>query len=73
MERQILIDHLALAEKHVAQGEQHLARQRKVLETLARDGHDTATAADLLRTLEATQALHRAERDRLRAELRATK
>jgi hypothetical protein len=31
VDRAILAEHLALAERHVAQGEEHLARQRKLI------------------------------------------
>jgi hypothetical protein len=69
MERHSEVGHLALAERHVAEGEQHLARQRKLVAELQRDGHDTALAIELLHEFERTQASHIAERDRLRAEL----
>ena len=61
--------HLALAERHVAEGEQHIAKQRALVDGLARDGHDTTLALELLREFERTQASHVAERNRLRAEL----
>lgn len=61
--------HLAQAERHVLEGEEHLARQRKVISELERDGHDTTTAVELLREFERSQAAHVEERDRIRAEL----
>jgi len=64
-----MIEHLAQAERHVAQGELHLIRQREIIDELERGGHDTASARDLLLKLEETQALHIADRDRIRAEL----
>jgi hypothetical protein len=64
--------HLAQAERHVAEGEQHIARQRALIAELARDGHDTALAVELLHEFERTQAGHVADRDRLRAELANT-
>ena len=69
MERRSEVGHLELAERHVAEGEQHLARQRRLIAELERDGHDTALALELLREFERTQASHIQERDRLRAEL----
>jgi hypothetical protein len=69
MEHPALFEHLALAETHVAEGERILARQRRLLAELERDGHDTRTARTLLQSFEQTQASHVAERDRLRAEL----
>ena len=60
---------LAMAERHVALGEHHLARQEALIAELDRDGHDTADALKLLATMRATQRLHRQERNRLLAEL----
>ena len=62
--------HLAEAERHVVQGERNIARQRNVLATLERDGHDAGQARKLLATFEELQAMHIADRDRLREELR---
>lgn len=62
--------HLAQAERHVAEGEAHLARQRALIRKLERDGHGSRAARRFLRSLEETQALHEADRDRVRAELR---
>jgi hypothetical protein len=69
MERKSEVGHLEMAERHVAEGEQHLARQRKLIAELERDGHDTALAIELLHEFERTQASHIEERDRIRAEL----
>ena len=56
------------AEQRAASGERHVARQRALIATLARDGHDTSDAQDLLRTFEDAQVLHVEYRDRLRDE-----
>jgi hypothetical protein len=69
MDRAMLLDHLDQAEGHVTQGEQHIAAVRERIAELTRDGHDTTLATDLLATLEESQALHVAGRDRIRAEL----
>jgi hypothetical protein len=69
VDRAILAEHLALAERHVAQGEEHLARQRKLIADLERHGHDTKQARDLL--AQSMQALHIGDRDRLKKELEA--
>jgi len=71
VDRAILAEHLALAERHVAQGEEHLARQRKLIADLERHGHDTKQAHDLLAQFESMQALHIGDRDRLKKELEA--
>ena len=69
MEKADLMQHLELAERHFAEGEQLLARQRAKLEELRRDGHNSAEAELLLQTLEESQALHVYGRDRLRREV----
>jgi uncharacterized coiled-coil protein SlyX len=69
MNRTQVLNHFALAERHVAEGEYHVANQRKLIEKLARDGLDTTTAEELLTTLEASLTMHRTDRDRLRKEL----
>ena len=65
----MLQDHLAQAECHVAEGERNIARQREIVAQLECDGHDADQAARLLRSFEELQALHVADRDRLRKEL----
>lgn len=71
MDRALIQDHLAMAERHVAEGEEHLDRQTALIAELERDGHDSRTARDLLGTLKESLALHIADRDRLRRELAA--
>jgi hypothetical protein len=66
MDRQMIADHLELAERHVSQGALHLEKQRQIIATLIEGGHDVRQAKDLLSVLEETQALHVADRDRLR-------
>lgn len=65
----MLRKHLARAERHVAEGAGHLARQRALMRKLKRDGHGTRAAGLFFSSLEAIQALHVADRDRIRAEL----
>ena len=67
--RNKLYEHLAIAEEHVAAGERNLARQRRIVAELERDGHNTAQALALLMYFEEVQAMHIAERDRLLREL----
>ena len=73
MDRQIIAQHLALAERHVAQGRGHIDRQRQRIVELDRDGHDSAQARNILANFERTQALHVADRDRLQEALAAAK
>lgn len=69
VDREVVVRHLAQAEAHAAQGEIHLARQRQIVHELARDGHDTRLAKELLETFEMTQAGHRVDVARLQKEL----
>lgn len=60
-----------MVERHVIEGERHLADQRARIARFDRLHLQKAAdeARDLLRLFEATQSLHVAHRDRLRAEL----
>ena len=69
IDRRTLFDHLALAERHVTQGDLHLTAQRLRIAELERDGHPTALARELLDKLAGLQRLHVADRDRLRRDL----
>ena len=69
MDRTVLLRRLGEAERHLAAYEHVVARQRHVIDTIARGGHDTAEAAALLREFQGIQATHVADRDRLRVEL----
>jgi hypothetical protein len=73
MNRTMVEEHLALAERHVIEGENHIARQRQIIDRLARGTGNLKLAEDVLAKLESTQATHIANRDRLRAELAAMK
>jgi hypothetical protein len=48
MDREMLECHLAEAEEHIATGGKNIARQRKVIAQLERDGRDTASARTFL-------------------------
>ena len=58
-------DHLAIAEKAVADGERHIARGERAIADLDRAGHDTKVARDTLATFRRTLAEHIAHRDLL--------
>jgi hypothetical protein len=66
MDRAEILEWLSLAEKHVADGEASLQRQRAVVERLTRDGHDPHHARELLWALEKIQTRLVEERERLR-------
>lgn len=69
MNRAMLEDHLTQAERHVVKGLEYVARQRELVGRLERDGHDIGRASALLVQFEELQAMHVADRDRLRCEL----
>ena len=71
MNRDMIEEHLALADCHVAEGEARIRRQREIHSEMVRDGHKEAatTAITILRELEELQATFIAERDRLANEL----
>ena len=69
MDRNILLQHLAQTERHIAEGEEHLAQQTLLIEKLERHGHDSEDARALLKTMIETQALHKQDRDRVLKEL----
>jgi len=69
MDRAVIVDHLSKAERHVAQGERHIVRQREIVFEIDARGGDSASARSLLRQFLRTQAMHVAGRDRVRAEL----
>jgi len=51
-------DELEGAKRHIAEGLEHIAHQRRIIADLERDGHDTGLARELLKSFEETQALH---------------
>jgi len=69
MHREILIDHLAQAERHIAEGRVHVDRQRQIVEDLVRDDKDAGRSRKLLELFEDTLEGHIEERDRLLREL----
>ena len=68
----MLLNQLAMAERHITEGEQHIVRQREIVARLRRNRPGSEThkqALALLDTLERTQRAHLAERNQLRQEL----
>lgn len=60
---------MAWAEQRITAGDRSISRQRWVINALARFGHDTTEATELLQVFERAQVRHIAECDRLRREL----
>jgi hypothetical protein len=69
MDRQMIVDHLALAERHVADGRAHIEKQRALTARLEQNGYATKEAVRLLNIFLDLEAAHIADRDRLRHEL----
>jgi hypothetical protein len=69
MDRAKLLHHLVEAERHVADGERHLDRQRRIVAYLKRARCDVRKAVGLLAQFEEMQARHISDRDSLRKEL----
>jgi len=69
MDRQMIIDHLELAERHVAEGAARVGRQRQLVTELVCDDLPSRQSKELLKTLEEALAMHIADRDRLLKEL----
>jgi hypothetical protein len=63
---------LQLAQERVAQDEVHVLRLKKAIRRLSHCGHRTEQGEHLLRIFENTLLQHRAECDRVRAELAST-
>jgi len=69
MDRTLLEDHLASAERHIQTGDQRVVRQIALIAYLERRGHDTTKAVSLLEHFQETLTLHIQHRDRLEVEL----
>jgi PAS domain S-box-containing protein len=63
-ERATLLEY-SMARRHVATGEQNVARQREIVARLERGGHNSLVAKSLLASFEELQNMHIAHRDRL--------
>jgi len=72
MKRRYLERDLTLAERHVAEGAEKILRQRRTVERLAADGHNTDMARQILKTFEDLQATLVAQRDLVLRELAET-
>jgi uncharacterized alpha-E superfamily protein len=62
-------DHLRQANWHIAEAERRIEKQRAVIERLAADGHDTASANELLNTMLRSLETMRRHRRTIESEL----
>jgi hypothetical protein len=69
MDKDVKLKYLVQAERHMADGEQHILRQRSIVAQLERDGRDTSLSRSLLQCFEDLQRLHIADFHRLLEEL----
>jgi hypothetical protein len=71
MDRVAISAQLAIAERHVIEGQDHIDRQREIVAQLGRAGRGNSWTAklarDLLHTLEVTQRAHVAHYNQLRS------
>jgi hypothetical protein len=63
------LTHVVQARHHVAEGEEHIARQTDLVADLRRDGHDSGEARRLLAQLIVSQSVHIDNCARLEREL----
>ena len=69
MDRQMLLNRLAEAERRVAFSKNEVQNQYRLIADLIRDGEDTVEAVAVLNQLIETQEKHEADRDRLKVKL----
>ncbi|MBM0206165.1 hypothetical protein JNW90_26490 [Micromonospora sp. STR1s_5] len=65
LDRQLEVEHLAQADRHVAEGQVRVDQQQARLAALGESGFDTALAERLLETLERTLIEWRAHREEI--------
>jgi hypothetical protein len=65
----MLQEHFAIAEVHVALGEECVSCQREIVRELEGGGHDASHAREMLAQYEIMQAMRLLDRERLRSEL----
>jgi hypothetical protein len=68
----MLRSHLAIVERHVAQGWKVIERQDALLRRLAARGHDLSQANEMMKVLLEAQELHEEHRLRLMQELESS-
>jgi hypothetical protein len=65
VDREKTLKQLARVMNQVAEGEETVARNRKTVAELERDGQDVSLATKMLKYLEHAQSINRAEQQRL--------
>jgi hypothetical protein len=72
LDRGLELEHLELANRHMAEGQERFERQRRLVARLQEAGRDTKQALILLSELEQTLALFTQTRDRILGNLGMT-
>jgi hypothetical protein len=67
MDRNLIMEHLSLAERHVSESTARVERQRELVKQVQQDGHDIDQALKLLSQFEELLAMQIQDRDRMRA------
>ena len=70
-ERAVLLDYLELTNAQLAHNEQHIAKQKQLVDQLSGDGRAVSGAKQLLRALQMIQTAYESHRIRLEQELTA--
>jgi hypothetical protein len=65
MEREMIVQHLARADRHAAEGETIVARQKELIAEIERQGRDAANARALLVLFKDLQKMHLVDANRL--------
>jgi hypothetical protein len=65
MDRKLTERHLALAQRHSANGQIRIERQQSIIAKMQRAGHNIALAERLLGVMMTSQSHHEEHRDRL--------
>ena len=68
-DRSMLLDHLELANRYLAESEHRIARQQNFISKLRAKGQTSLLAIAFLRSLQASRVMHRAGRSRLQRAL----
>lgn len=71
MDRWLILAHLKMAVRHLAESRKHVARQRALVIHLQQEGHDTTAAETLLEEFEISLHLHEQGMIQIKAELAA--
>lgn len=69
MDLRLIQRHLVEAERHVALSDKPIVLQMEIIDELARRGHPTLLALNLLHTYRTLEATHVSHRDTIRREL----